>query len=123
MIDTVWPKVAHIIEPAINREQINHWTLPMLYQHIRKGEALLWLDKWPDPGNAMISTFQQWNGEPVAVIMYLAGDGGMDWPSMIRAFKVWAERCGAVRTYINGRKGWERVLGARIVSVQYVIED
>lgn len=122
-LPNVFPKVAHHIQRAIDYGGVSEWDLESLYAALMAGHVFMWVDSPDDPKNALVVKFEQRGGIPGAYIMFLAGEGGMDWPSHLRELAAeWREQIGIERITGHLRKAWLRKFKARPLSTLYEIE-
>jgi hypothetical protein len=123
-MDVVFPKVAKYLEKAINHEGCSSWTITSLYSACATRQAYLFVDDLIDPKNAGTVQFQIWGGRTVCYIMFLGGEGGMDWRKEMRQFRQFAHSMGVTQIYANVRDGLLRVFShKRIVTLIEILED
>lgn len=104
----VWPKVAHLILPAMEFAE----EYRQVEAHVLAGRSLLWIVAAERTFIAAVVTdLTQIDGEKYCEIVACGGTGLERWLPFIGRLEQYArdENCKAVR--IIGRPGWTRLLG------------
>ena len=107
-----WPKVYEVIAPAIARAD---FTVPELIDELLAQTAQLWvLRKGGDPIAVAVTELVQSPKGRFVHGRLLAGHGMDEWvDDLIACMRRYANASNATRILIEGRDGWERVLGNR----------
>ncbi len=107
-----WPAIHALLEPGIAR---GDYTVVELVDELVDNTAQLWVHrKGGDPVAAAVSEVVS---TPLGLVVHgrlCAGKGMAEWvDDLIACIRGHAEMMGAVEITVDGRAGWERVLGAR----------
>lgn len=111
-LSAVWPKVESWIEDAIAEGPGDEGPLDVLIG-LARGQYLLW---WQPDVFAAVVQVVQWPRQKVATVLYA---GGGDLEQIRAAFERFMDlsRASGVQVIrIQGRRGWERALGAQRIS-------
>lgn len=107
-----WPAIHAVLAPGIAR---GDYTVTELVDELVDNTAQLWvMRKGGDPIAAAVSELVQ---TPAGLIVHgrlCAGRGMAGWvDDLIACIRAHADQVGAFKITVDGRAGWERVLGAR----------
>jgi hypothetical protein len=106
LIDQIYPKVSDHLVKAINHNRISGWTVGSLFGACRAGQTFLWVDDMIEPKNAATAQFVNWGGEEKLYVMFMAGEGNLDWLGELEHFFQFAEKHGVTDVVANVRDGW-----------------
>jgi hypothetical protein len=123
-VDAVFPKVAKYLKKAIDHGGVSAWTVPSLFSACATRQAYLFVDDLINPKNAATLQFPIWGERTVCYIMFLGGEGGMDWRDEMQHFRRFAQSMGVTQIYANVRDGLLPILPhKRVVTLIEILED
>ncbi len=117
LVDTYWPYVAPLLEPAVHYRSISEWNLGDLWRHCRKGDVFLFIDDLEAPKNCLTLEFMQNPTGQHALIRFLGGQGGeFDWPDGVQQVKEIARMNGCDRVLARVRPGLHKRIGGKPIN-------
>ena len=122
-VDTVFPKIARYLAPAIDHERCSEWTLDSVYQECIAGRMILFVDDMLEPKNALVGSFRVWGGERILYLAFMGGEGKADWRQAMKQIREFATKFGVSRITANARDGWAGHLKMRRLVSLYEIEE
>lgn len=110
-IPDIWPFAREFILSA--RKRVGMTTdEPLMLAHMISGKVLLWI-AWGREGKllaAVQTMLEQGSEGPICHIMSAGGVQMKRWLHLMENIESYAKSAGCVRTYIEGRCGWQRAL-------------
>lgn len=122
LVDACFPLVAKHLDKAIRHNRCSSWTLPALYQACATRQAYLVIDDAANPKNALTFRFEQWDGETVCIIMFLGGEGGVNWAQAIEPIRQFCAELGVTRICGHLCDGWLRKFKTKRLATLCEIE-
>ena len=107
LVETVWPKVKHFIDPAV---RVGDWSFEAIEKEVLDGSAIMLvaLDGEKFIAVAVIQIWETHRGR-LCVILASGGKQLHRWKDFMALVEDYARKqgCSCVRLY--GRKGWKRI--------------
>ncbi len=106
-VSVVWPKVAHLIRPAIEYVD-SGFTEADIYGKILVSDMQLWVVG--DYQAAAVTQIILYPRHKTCLVVALGGDGIEEWfDELMGTIEDWSKEMGCTYVEEFGRKGWERV--------------
>lgn len=109
-IDWIWPRVAPILERAINVSD-GKYTLDQVHDYLNTRDMQLWVvEKTGRMLCVCVTQIINFPNKKVLLILFCAGEGMFEWVRLIKPILAWGKNEGCASAEIYGRPGWEKVL-------------
>lgn len=104
----VWNDVSGLLDRVLSMAGAH--TLDSLKTELEAGRSQLWIVHNTRVRAVCVTTINIYPADKVCLIWLCAGEGRNEWIDLISDIEEWARGLGCLRTRIQGRPGWERVL-------------
>ncbi len=109
-IDTVWPKVAPLIQQAIHYNSRGE-DIEQVRGHCKEGKRQLWvITDAAQVLAAVITQIDDNNGKKIGIIVYAGGEGARHWVHYYESWREYFRERGCTELEVIGRKGWKKLL-------------
>jgi hypothetical protein len=113
LIPRIWPRIEHFFDDVPAWWEMRY-DKEDVYERLASGVWQLWCANDEEEFLCIVLTsLSQYPKMKVATVLLTIGHDMSRWFHHIEAIELWARREGASYIYSSGRKGWQRVLGAR----------